>query len=128
MPPMMEIILRYLLILCKYVDAEPMLNAIARNGIASPREKTDNRKAPWPTVPPAAASVKMEPRMGPTHGVHPKLNAAPKIRELAGLPGFKVFTLTKCLSIVKNGNLKMPIINNPKSITKIPPIHESHIR
>ena len=39
-----------------------------------------------------AARVRIDPRIGPTHGVHPKANVAPKIRELTGLPGFKAAT------------------------------------
>jgi len=101
--------------------------AIIRNGTASPREKTERRNAPCPTVVDAAASVKIDPKIGPTHGVQPKANVAPKMRELVGLPGFNAFILPIFFSTFKNGSRRAPIMKNPKSITKMPPIRESQI-
>src|SRR3989344_9267199 len=109
-PPIAEITLRYLLNFAIEFDAEPMPAAMMRNGTASPREKTERRKAPWPTVADAAASVSIEPKTGPAHGVQPKANVAPKIRELIGLPGFNAFIPLICFSTFKNGSRKTPII------------------
>src|SRR3989338_1560353 len=126
-PPTIEMMLRYLLNFVRYADAEPMLAAIIKNGTANPRENTARRKDPWPIVAVEAASVSIDPRIGPTHGVQPKANAAPKIRELTGLPGLRALTLVICFSTFKNGNFKMPIINSPKNTTKMPPIRENQI-
>jgi hypothetical protein len=73
------------------------------------------------------ASVKIDPKIGPTHGVQPKTNVASKIKELTGLSGFNIFILPIFFSTFKNGSRKIPIIKSPKNITKIPPIRESQI-
>lgn len=127
-PPIIEIILRYLFNFEIYFDAEPIPAAIMRNGIASPREKTERRNAPCPTVAVVVASVRMDPRIGPTHGVQPKANVAPKIVELSGLPGFNAFIFPILFSTFRNGSRRTPIMKSPKNITKIPPIRESQIR
>lgn len=95
---MIDTTFKYFVILARYSEAEPMPAAIKRNGTASPKENTPKRNAPCPTVVEVAASVKMAPNTGPTHGVHPKAKAEPKITELKGFPGLMNLAAWICFS------------------------------
>jgi len=102
-----------------------MPTAISKNGIASPSEKTDNKRPPWKTVARCAANVRILPRIGPTHGVHPKANVVPKIKELSGFPGVNAFDTPNVWFACKNenaGDVKNPNRYRPKNNTNAPPI------
>lgn len=102
-----------------------MPKATSKNGTARPNEKTLSSNAPCPTVVDADASNKIEPRIGPTQGVQPNANVAPKINELNGCPGVKNLPTDIRFSLSRNlkrGNLKSPTMYSPKKITIIPPI------
>lgn len=57
------------------------------NGIPSPREYASNNENAWLGV--VAVSVRMLPRIGPIHGVHPVANASPKTND----SGYLLFRL-----------------------------------
>ena len=126
-PPMTETIFKYFEIFSIYREAEPIPKAINKNGIASPRENIDSNAAPWKAVAEVEAKSKIAPRIGPTQGVQPKPKADPRIRELTGLPSLNTVGALNFISLAKNGILKTFSINNPKIITKTPPIRVSHI-
>ena len=52
---------------------------IIMNGMPIPAEYANSRLNASPGV--VAASVSIEPKIGPTHGVHPAANARPKIND-----------------------------------------------
>src|SRR6478609_3798032 len=58
-------------------EAEPSARAKNMNGTASPRLYTVNSQAEWATLCWDAAIVKIEPRIGPTHGDQPAPNVTP---------------------------------------------------
>ena len=49
----------------------------SKNGIPSPREYTPSRNIPSATDDEVAPTVRMAPRIGPIHGVHPNAKASP---------------------------------------------------
>ena len=61
-------------------------SAMIRNGIAKPTEKTVSINPPVKAVPDVPARRRIDPRIGPTHGVHPRAKVPPINRELDGLP------------------------------------------
>jgi len=103
-------------------------SAIKRNGMARPTEKTVSITPPVKAVPLVPAKRRMEPRIGPTHGVHPSANVPPIKRELEGLPSVSQEGMGMRLSLWKNGSLKNPSIKRPKSMTKTPPMRASQMR
>ena len=69
-----------------------MNTPIIMNGMPIPAEYDNNRLNASPGV--VAASVSIEPKIGPTHGVHPAANARPKINDsgkLAPIREGKIF-------------------------------------
>ena len=102
--------------------------AINKNGIASPAEKIVSKSAPLSALVDVDAKSKIEPSIGPTHGVQPKAKAEPKIKE------FRVLSLSKIAKVLhglpprKKVGLKMSSIKSPKIITKTPPILPNHQR
>lgn len=122
MPPIKDITFRYLENLLIYSPADPIPAAMSRNGITNPEEKISSSNAPWSAVAEVEASKRTEPRIGPTHGVQPKANAAPRIKELSAFPRSKIFGTLNCFSDVRKGILKTFIMKSPKIITNKPPI------
>ena len=57
------------------------------NGIANPKEYKINKKIAFPKVSSIAANARIDPKIGPIHGVHPKPNAIPTNIELK-IPDF----------------------------------------
>ena len=100
--------------------------AMSKNGMARPAEKTVSIKAPCRAEVVVEASNRIEPRIGPTHGVHPKANAEPRIKEFVGFPFLNNEGALNCFSLIKKGIFSTFNIKSPKIITKIPPILESH--
>lgn len=62
--------------------------AISKNGIASPAEKIVSNNPPWSALVEVEANKSTEPKIGPTHGVHPNAKALPKMNELDARPRF----------------------------------------
>ena len=54
-----------------------MLYPDSTKGIANPKEYELKSKTPWLTVFSIAAKVKIDPKIGPIHGVQPNPKAAP---------------------------------------------------
>jgi len=120
---------KYLEILFIYLDADPIPRAIRRKGIANPSENTDRRNAPWATLVELAARVRIVPNIGPTQGVQPKANVAPKMKELLGVPGFndlRILELPNFSRKLNPWNLNTSSMKRPNMITNMPPILESH--
>lgn len=88
-PPTKERIFRYFERRLIYFVDEPIKKATRRKGRASPREKTDKRRMPDPTVEEVEARRRMLPRIGPTQGVQPRAKVKPKRSELMGVPGLR---------------------------------------
>ena len=57
-----------------------MLYPDSTNGIANPREYELKSKTPWLTVFSIAAKVKIDPKIGPMHGLQPNAKATPIIK------------------------------------------------
>src|SRR3990170_8135259 len=55
----------------------PSARPVIRNGTPNPSDHADSSTVPFATVPDDAASVRIAPRIGPMHGVHPTANADP---------------------------------------------------
>ena len=70
-----------------YFVACPKARAMAKNGMARPKENISNKNDPWAIVPEVEARNKTVPKIGPTQGVQPKAKVAPKISDEDGLPG-----------------------------------------
>jgi hypothetical protein len=85
-PPIIDIHLRYSDIFSIYFVALEKENAIKRNGIARPIENIERRNAPWRADASVEASSRIDPKIGPTHGVQPNAKAPPIRTELDGLP------------------------------------------
>ena len=103
-----------------------MLYPDSIKGIANPREYALKSKTPWLTVFSIAAKVKIDPKIGPIHGVQPNAKAAPiitgKTQSLAKSARFA--KLSSILNLNKpNLKLMRPIICNEKKITIKPEIH-----
>lgn len=111
-----------------YCDAWPTTSASSKKGIASPREKMKRRNPPAKAVVDVEARNNTEPKIGPMHGVQPSPNVAPIIIELAGLPALKRLRIGIRFVVSKNLIRTIPVINNPKKITKMPPVRESQSR
>jgi len=47
------------------------------NGIANPKEYKINKKIAFPKVSSIAANARIDPKIGPIHGVHPNPKAKP---------------------------------------------------
>jgi len=77
-------------------------SAIRRNGMARPIEKTVSITPPVKAVPLVPAKRRIEPRIGPTHGVQPSANVPPIKSELEGLPSVSHFGIGISLSVWKN--------------------------
>ena len=87
------------------------------NGTPIPTEYANRRLNASPGV--VAASVSIEPKIGPTHGVHPAANARPKINDngkLAPVREGKIFFSKFSFWI-----LELAIIKRPKEIMIKPP-------
>lgn len=97
--------------------------------MASPREKIDNKSTPCRAVTEVDAKSKIDPKIGPTHGVQPMAKDPPKIKEVMDLPRLlcKAAGIFNLFSEDKNGILNNPINDSPKVITNTPPIRVSHI-
>ena len=102
--------------------------AISKKGIASPPENMVSSNPPCNAVAEVEASRRTDPRIGPTHGVHPKAKAEPRIREFTGLPRSKMVGTPNFASRAKKGIFSTLSMNNPKIITKTPPILPSQKR
>ncbi len=127
-PPIMEMAFIQRNKLLTWRDAEPMPAAMAKNGRANPRENTLKRRAPCKVVVDVEASNNIEPKIGPTQGVHPNAKALPKtneftVRPLPNRAGVFIWN-SRC----KNGSFKIFSMKRPKMMTKIPPIRDSHKR
>jgi len=88
----------------------------------APNEKTESMKAPLTAVDDVEANIKIDPKIGPTQGVQPRLKDEPNTKELKGLPGLMGRGSLNFISRDKNGILKTFNIYNPKIITKTPAI------
>ena len=91
---------------------------ITMNGIPIPIEYARSRLNAAPGV--IEAKVSIEPRIGPTHGVHPAANARPKIKDngkLVPVRDGKIFFSKFNLRI-----FELDTINMPNDIIIIPPI------
>ena len=100
-----------------------MLYPDSIKGIANPREYELKSKTPWLTVFSIAAKVKIDPKIGPIHGVQPNAKATPIITgKTQSLEKFATFV--KLFSIFHKLNLKLmrPSICKEKKITKKPEI------
>ena len=101
-----------------------MLYPDSTKGIANPREYELKSKTPWLTVFSIAAKVKIDPKIGPIHGVQPNAKATPIITgKTQSLEKFATFA--KLSSIFHKLNLKLmrPSICSEKKITRRPEIH-----
>jgi len=98
------------------------------NGTASPAENTNSNTPPENAVVCVPARIRIEPRTGPTQGVHPNANALPTSKELNGLPGRNHLPTPNECFWASCGNGIAPNKNNPKTIISAPPIRESKIR
>lgn len=100
--------------------------AINKNGTANPAEKIVSRNAPCNAEEAVDAKTKIEPSIGPTHGVHPNAKAEPRIKEFIGFPRLKSAGALNCFSPIRNGIFTTLSIKSPKTITKTPPILPNH--
>lgn len=88
-----------------------------RNGIPIPIEYENNRLNAIPGV--IVASVSIDPKIGPTHGVQPAANASPKINESGKLTPVcdgKIF-----FSKFNFWIFELNIMNRPNNMIIIPP-------
>ena len=127
-PPKIEITLRNFPIRPIHSAAESIPQAIIKNGTASPAENMASSKAPLNAVAVVEASNKIEPKIGPMQGVHPKAKAEPRIIEFSGFPRSNILGAGSRFSIERNGIFIALSMKRPNIITKIPPILPSQIR
>ena len=102
--------------------------AKAKNGIARPKEKTDNRNAPSKAVEEVEVNRSIDPKLGPTQGVQPRAKADPAAKDVVGLPilrkdGSLIFLLT-----CRKGIFKIPIMSRPKITISPPPKRANKLR
>ena len=125
MPPIFSTISKYLendfILSCR----DPIPEAINKNGKARPSEKTDNNKAPCQMVDVVDASIRIDPKIGPTQGVHPNANERRRRNELKGLPFLKIGESWILFILFKKEKLNTFNKNKPKKITNSPPIFVS---
>ena len=101
-----------------------MLYPDRTKGMANPREYELKSKTPWLTVSSIAAKVKIDPKIGPIHGVQPNAKVTPiitgKAQSLENSAAFdNLFSIFRKLNL----KLKKPSICNEKKITKKPEIN-----
>src|SRR3989344_1521351 len=90
MPPTFSTIPKYLENDFIFSLADPIPTAIKRNGVPNPNEKTVRSNPPCHTFDVVEASIKIDPKIGPTQGVQPKANEEPRRNELNGSPLLKI--------------------------------------
>jgi hypothetical protein len=103
----------------KRLKNELLASAVNINGMAKPSEYTLKRVIPLPTLFELPARKRMEPKIGPTHGVQ----AAPKeipIREEPMYPAGLFRIGRRSFERIRKGSLKSPVIVRPKKIMMKP--------
>ena len=101
-----------------------MLYPDSTKGIANPKEYELKSKTPWLTVFSIAAKVKIDPKIGPIHGVQPNAKATPIITgKTQSLEKFATFVKLRSIFHKLNLRLMRPIICNEKKITIKPETH-----
>ena len=83
------------------------------------RVRQQQGSAPRSASPVDAASARMVPRMGPTHGVHPAANAIP-MTTAAPRPNVFALPISMRASPYSHGTLTIPSISTPNAITTSP--------
>ena len=129
MPAILLVYLSAPLYFLKKLSRDAVKIPVRRNGSAKPSVYTPTSTDPIALLFAEAAMSSTADSVGPTHGVHAKLNTNPMIRAVSGETAILSNRTGSLLSFISAEDVpRIPVWYSPNRITMIPPILANRIR